>query len=360
MFNPNRLALARRRRGMNITSLAFATDVSTKSISNYERGDKQPSEETLERIATTLKFPPEFFFEPDIEVIAKAAASFRSLASMTASQRDQALGAGTLVLLLDTWIERRFQRPDPDIPSVDNADPEEAAELVRAEWRLGTRPISNMLHLLESHGVRAFSLDEHSRNVDAFSFWRDGRPYVMLNTAKSAEHGRFDSAHELGHLVLHREDTDNRDTEHEANQFASALLMPRAAMLASGLQHASLPTLVKRKSEWKVSVVALIYRLHTVGVLTDWQYRSLCIAASKKGYRTTEPRPVPHERSAVLDKVLKHLRTQGVSRRDIAADLHIDVEDFDRLVFDLVMLAQDGGLQAPRTARRRDHLRLLD
>jgi Zn-dependent peptidase ImmA (M78 family)/DNA-binding XRE family transcriptional regulator len=361
MFNPTRLVLARRRRGMNLTRLANLTGVSTKSISNYERGDQQPSEETLAGISTALDFPPEFFFGPDVEVVAKEAASFRSLASMTASQRDRALGAGTLAVLLDEWIDKRFDRPTADLPIVETTDPEEAAEIVRAEWRLGTRPIANVIHLLELHGIRAFSLDEQSRNVDAFSFWRDGRPYVMLNTAKSAEHSRFDAAHELGHLVLHRADQRGRDTEHEANKFASAFLMPRAAMLASGLQHASLPTLVKRKSEWKVSVVALIYRLHAVGVLTDWQYRSLYITASKKGYRSAEPRPIPHERSAVLDKVLNHLRTQGVSRRDIAAELQIDVDDFDRLVFDLVMLAKNGGgRNMSPTASGRPHLRLVD
>jgi len=48
------------------------------------------------------------------------------------------------------------------------------------------------------------SLAEQCREVDAFSLWRHGSPFVFLNTQKTPEHSRFDVAHELGHLVLHR------------------------------------------------------------------------------------------------------------------------------------------------------------
>jgi len=360
MINPTRLELARRRRGWTKTKLAQQVDVSTKSITNYESGDQQPTDATLARIADELGFPESFFAEPDVEAIIETAASFRSLASMTASQRHQALGAGTLAMLIDEWIEQHFTRPAPTIPIVDTHDPEQAAEIVRVEWDLGHRPIPNMVHLLERQGVRVFSLDEQGREVDAFSFWRNARPYVLLNTTKSAEHSRFDAAHELGHIVLHRTGERGREAEHQANQFASGFLMPRASVLAAGLQHATLTTLIQRKAEWKVSVVALIYRLHAVGVLTDWQYRSLCIAASKKGYRTNEPKSVQRETSQVLEKVLDYLRTQGIHRREIAKSVHLTIDDFDRLVFGLVLLAQEGGNQGPSTSRGRDHLRLIE
>lgn len=221
MINPNRLELARRRRGWTKTKLAQRVDVSTKSITNYESGDQQPTDATLARIADELGFPESFFAEPDVEVIAEAAASFRSLASMTASQRHQALGAGTLAMLIDEWIEQHFARPAPTIPIVDTHD----------------------------LGVRVFSLDEQGRDVDAFSFWRNARPYVLLNTTKSAEHSRFDAAHELRHIVLHRTGELGREAEHQANQFASGFLMPRAGVLAAGLQHATLTTLIQRSVE---------------------------------------------------------------------------------------------------------------
>lgn len=364
MFNPTRLQLARHRRGYTKTHLAELAELSTRSLTNYEKGLQQPTDETLARLAAELDFPVDFFHESDFEVIAEPSASFRSLTNMTASKRDQALGAGTVALLIDEWIEKRFSRPDPDVPDVDTDDPEQAAEAVRAEWGLGSKPIRNVVHLLELHGVRVFSLDEEVRTVDAFSFWRDDKPYIMLNTQKSAEHSRFDAAHELGHLVLHRSGQRGREAEREANQFASALLMPRSAMLASGLAHATLPTLIARKHEWRVSVVALIYRLHALGLHSEWHYRSLYIEASKKGYRTKEPRPTQRETSQVLEKVLEHLRRHHITRHDVARSLHLEVDDFDRLVFGLVLLAKDGGTPEGEVAAAatgtRPRLRLVD
>lgn len=75
---------------------------------------------------------------------------------------------------------------------------------IRNHWGIGERPIGNMVHLLEAKGVRVFSLTERSRRIDAYSLWLEGIPFVFLNTMKTAEHGRTDAAHELGHLLMHR------------------------------------------------------------------------------------------------------------------------------------------------------------
>src|SRR4030095_16645232 len=105
-------------------------------------------------------------------------------------------------------------------------DPEAAARSLRQYWGIGEKPIGNMLGLLEVHGVRVFALAEDTASVDAFSFWRDDRPFIFLNNFKTAEHSLFDSVHELGHLVLHRHGGPqaSRSAEREANAFASAFL----------------------------------------------------------------------------------------------------------------------------------------
>jgi len=132
-------------------------------------------------------------------------ASFRSQARMAASTRDAALASGALAFLLNDWLEERFSLPSPDLPDLREEEPEAAAITLRQHWGLGERPIKNMVHLLESKGVRVFSMAEDTTEVDAFSLWRETTPFVFLNTMKSAERSRFDAAHELGHLVLHRQ-----------------------------------------------------------------------------------------------------------------------------------------------------------
>ena len=68
---------------------------------------------------------------------------------------------------------------------------------IRSMWGIGERPIRNTIHLLELHGVRVFALAAETAVVDAYSFWRNDVPYILLNTGKSAERSRMDAAHEL-------------------------------------------------------------------------------------------------------------------------------------------------------------------
>jgi Zn-dependent peptidase ImmA (M78 family) len=204
-----------------------------------------------------------------------------------------------------------------------------------------------------------FSLATDCAAVDAFSFvWRE-TPYVLLNTGKSGERGRFDAAHELGHLVLHSEHRvpHGPDAEHEANRFAAAFLMPRASVLAQGLAGAGIDRILDAKQIWRVAAMALTHRLHELGLLTDWGYRAACVDLSRRGYRTGEPGGIPRETSRLLEKVLHQLRLEGTTPAAVARDLHITPGELNRHVFGLVPTALDGG--AARTPPKRPRLSLL-
>lgn len=344
-FNPNRFALARRRRGLRKKDLANKIDVSLKSIMNYESGDT-PSSEIMERIVTALDFPLSFFFGDDLDEIDAAAVSFRSMARMPASRRDEALGQGALCVLLSEWMSQRFGMPKPAIPNVRLATPEAAAAIVRTEWGLGVQPISNMIHLLESKGVRVFSLSIEAREVDAFSMWKNETPFVMLNVQKSSEHSRFDAAHELAHLVLHRQGAPTgKEAESEANRFASAFLMPDADVLAHVTPNPTIAALLKWKKRWKVSLAALNYRLHQLNMTTEYHYRQLCIAISTMGARTSEIDSIPRETSLLIAKVLRILADDGIPRSQVAADLSITPQELDAMMFGLTMTVLSGGRQ---------------
>jgi hypothetical protein len=51
------------------------------------------------------------------------------------------------------------------------------------------------------------------------------------------------------------------------------------------------------------------------------------------------------------------LRDDGVGRRELAADLHIDVDELDRLVFGLCTIAMSGG--GSSSQRTRTHLHVV-
>lgn len=361
LFNPSRLTLARKRRGLTMTKLAAAIGVEPRSVSAYEKGEFGPEDDRLAALAMALRFPEAFFFGEDLDEPTPDIASFRALSKMTAGQRDTALGAGAIALMLNEWIEARFELPTPELPDLSREDsPEAAAHALRQLWTLGELPIKNVVHLLESKGVRVFSLSVDALEVDAFSMWRQSTPFVFLNTKKSAEHSRFDAAHELGHLVLHRHGSpQGREAEQQANSFASALLMPRASVLANAPRMASIDHLVKLKKLWGVSVAAMTYRLHTVGVLSDWHYQSLYIELSSRGYRSKEPDEGQRETSQMLHKVFMALRDESVSKGDIASDLCVPVEELDQLVFGLALTGLSGGGAGGKAGRKAPQLRVV-
>lgn len=352
MFNSARLRIARFRAGLTKSQLAEAAGVSRVTIHKYEAEQSVPKAETLNVLSKVLGYPVEFFGAGPVDEPNLGTASFRSMSHMLARSRDAALAAGSLAFLLGDWVEALFDLPAADLIDLGSeTSPEEAARTLREVWGLGARPIRNVVHLLESKGVRVFSLVEESRSVDAFSMWRDDKPYVFLNTVKTAEHSRFDASHELGHLVLHRHGgISGREVEDDANRFASAFLMPAEDVRATLPLVHDLPQIFEHKFRWKVSAFALNHRLHKLGLTSDWQYRQFCIQLSQQGYRTAEPRGIERERSMVWEKVFGGLRAERITKNDIAAALHVPVKEVEKLVFGLANMASydgDGGTGTP-------------
>ncbi|KYG97837.1 XRE family transcriptional regulator [Bradyrhizobium sp. DOA1] len=339
MFNKTRMVVARQRSCLTKTELARRVGVEPRAISGFEAGEYLPSEETVDKLCKVLNYPREFFFADDIDVPRTEGVSFRSMTRMTSKQRDAAIAAGAIAYLLSDWLEREFDLPEVDLPDLREDGPEVAAASLRQYWGLGERPVRNMIHLLEAKGVRVFSLAENSVEVDAYSVWRGNRPCVFLNTMKSAERRRFDAAHELGHLVLHKHAAPaGLEAEKEANAFASAFLMPSASMKSLG-RITSLEQLIEVKKKWIVSVAALAYRLHDLRLLSDWNYHTLCVEMSRRGYRKNEPHEAAKESSQVWQKVFADERKSGNTLQQLADKLLIPSAELVKLVFGLVTVA---------------------
>lgn len=343
-FTPARLALARKRRGFTKKALAERAGLSLRSVTGYESGTQEPTGATVDDLAKALEFPAAFLSAPEPQELSATGASFRALTKMTATQRNQAVSAGILAIELSRWIEERFKLPEVSVPTYVGIDPELAADGVRSEWGLGERPISNLIHLLESKGIRVFSLAEECREIDAFSFWHEGIPYIFLNTQKSAEHSRLDAAHELGHLVLHggHEIPHGKDHEREAFQFGSAFLMPKADVIAHAPRSGRIPDLIAAKKRWGVSVASLTYRMHDVAVLSYWQYYSIFVQLGRMGYRKSEPEGIERESSQVLAKVFQALRDERFGHAEVARSLQWPTAELQKLVFGLVLSSLDG------------------
>ncbi len=351
-FNSNRMRLARRRRSLTGAELAQKAGVTAVTVSRLEHTNNEPLHETVEAIAAALNYPTAFFYGHDLDEVDKDEASFRSLKAMTARERDAALAAASIAFHLSDWVDDRFRLPGADVPDLGRErdsilDPETAARRLRSLWGLGEQRIGNMIDLLEAKGVRVFSLAENTKRVDAFSCWRNGVPYVFLNTYKSAEHSRFDACHELAHLCLHKHGGPKQQSaETEANAFASSFLMPEADVRARVRGVTSLTQIMAAKKRWGVSLAAMVYRLGRLGITSEWQTRQFFIEMSRRGFRTDEPDPMPRETSHIWQTVFRELWKDRVTRDRLALDLGIPNDELESVVFGL-----SGTVERPGSAR---------
>lgn len=77
--------------------------------------------------------------------------------------------------------------------------------------------------------------------------------------------------------------------------------------------------------------MALTYRMHDLGLLTDWQYRSTCAELSPRGYRTDEPQGLKkRETSQILTKVFQGLWSKGIRPGDVAGQLGVTADEMGR------------------------------
>lgn len=213
---------------------------------------------------------------------------------------------------------------------------------------------------MESKGVKVFSLAENNKEVDAYSFWKGGTPFIFINTIKSSEHNRFDCGHELAHLAIHAHASPHgREAEQQADQFASAFLMPQNAIRSMAPSFANLGNLMKLKSYWGVSLSALIRRLKDLGLVSEWHYRSLNIDLARRGYHINEPQSMPRETSQVLSKVFDNLLREGITKHDIARDLKVLPGEIEGLVFRLATISIDGKGAGQKSAKPKPNLKIV-
>ena len=265
-LNLDALDVARQRNRLTKNAFASLLNLSSRELRRMrEVNEVEP--DFINRLAEATGFPAEFFSTDENLEISKP--TFRKQATLSARERDAGEAAAKIAKLFWKQVEREYTLPAPNLPDYSSGEcylPTNvdraiyAAAMLREEWGLGTKPIGNFIQLLEKKGIRVLSLSEpNARGLSAFTFWEGGsKPFVYLNMVGSTERSRFDAAHELAHLILHRNhDAADPMVEEEAERFASAFLIPKADLL----RHKRYPTLANlrnNKKRWNVSVAALV------------------------------------------------------------------------------------------------------
>ncbi len=342
-FYGDKLRLARLIAGMSQKDLGDLASVTRQFIHQIESGTKIPSEELRNVFCEVLHVLPIFFEVPLGNDVKSEQCHFRKRRTTPVGVANRVLAYGTIFEQLVVFLNEHLSLPDnnfPDLPLSDitkrrNNEIEDAAEHCRKHWGLGiTTPIDSMVRVLENAGAVITCFESVSEKVDALSINRL-HPIVVRNKAKASIcRLRFDLAHECGHLVLHQGiETGEPNSESEADRFASSFLLPRSAFVTefprtvgSRLNWKEIYNLKKR---WKVSVRAIIYRAHDLGLITAQQYRSANVWLNKSGQTKVErcDEDIPVESPELLQNAINVLGEQlSIKFSDIAFSLGTKTE----------------------------------
>ena len=302
-LNGERLKKARIYRELSVSDLAEQSECSRQSIYMYEKEKtKRVDLNTIETLAKALKFPERFLCETDMKAEI-GSTYFRALLTTSSKYRESQIQKMEFLADIFVFLQEYQEFPHHAIPDCAGQTPEEAAATLRREWHLGTRPIENIVSLVESNGIIVTKFSVDTNDIDAFSqLVRIGDEDIYLigysenKTAASRIH--FDIAHELGHICLHgwSEDIEKIDRdefkkrEKEANEFAAAFLLPGESFAKdAAVNPKSIPAYTELKRKWKVSIQAMARRSFSLGLITMEEYQEIIRTLQRRGMRKQEP-----------------------------------------------------------------------
>lgn len=329
------------RDGANLTQaeLASKAGVSQALISKFESGIVALAGDQLANIAQALNCPPALLTDDTpvrglettclhnrnrkSKITAAQARHISSLAHLTRVSVEGLLNG------IELETDTALQRFDID----EFGTPEAAAQTARTAWRIPPGPIADVSRIMEAIGVVQVTRTLGTGAQDAVTSWPHDRPPVMMiNSGLPGDRLRFSVAHEAAHLALHAIPHD--DQEAQADRFAAEFLAPANEIAEDlvGLTTRDFPRLLQLKSQWGLSVAALVRRAHDLDLISPRQYKEFFIKISRLGWRTFEPGDVPIEQPRTLRRVMEvHLNEHDYAVADLAEAARMTVDPFRRV-----------------------------
>ncbi|MDH0618917.1 XRE family transcriptional regulator [Pseudomonas fulva] len=348
-FEPGRLIQALSARGLSQVALASMVGVSPATVSKWKNGQQSPEAEALRSLSQVINVTPEWFTRPLPEKCSLPL--FRSNASAHSDARKMLEArlewAQDIALALSEFVDF----PDVNLPvrsftdpeQITSADIEEAADECRALWNLGRRAIPDLAMAVEGAGIILVREETGIATIEGLSSWSQAldRPMILLSADKqNGFRSRFDLAHELGHLILHKgieRSTDpvrHKMMEDQAHRFAGAFLLPAETFAADVRSPITLDSLLLLKQRWGVSVAAMFMRLWALKIIDDETKSLLFKRRSARWGVKAEPGDDGRapEQTRLLKRTIELLASSGVMPVDaVSAYVGLSATDIEML-----------------------------
>ena len=326
-FVPERLTEARAaRRIASMTALARLLSASPSTVTRWEDGSSAPDGEALTRLSNELRVRREFFLRPTFNT--NRPMFKRSLSTTLVRDIDYQKSQMKWMHEISSIALHYVDFPKVDIPDILNGatykqlrdeDIEKVALDLRKYWNIGEGPCTDIVALMERVGCIVSAIEMGTSKLDGLCSWSsaEDRPHVLLATDKmSYTRRQMDAAHELAHIVLHRDVSEDELKknhsliESQAFRLANAFLLP-STTYPYEVSLASLAKLVALKERWRVSIKAQIKRLRDLKIIPEDHATYLYKLYSTKGWSREEPFdrewnvPNPHTLSDAMNLIVE-------------------------------------------------------
>lgn len=309
--------------GFGQVELAERIGVASGTISMLENDKIVPSGDLLRRIAHEVRCTVEYLTRPEIALVSSRP-WLRAYAD--ASQKSLDMQTSDVMCAVEAILTLRLRRY-PDLIPIHREDLEDfgtiesLAQDARSAAGIGEgQRVGNMIRAAERLGCLVLPMREELGRHLGLSTRVQDVPVICVARSHDdptrdipGDRQRFTVAHELGHLALHTGldaplgAEEARRIERQAHRFAGAFLAPGDAMVNEINQHGgrvTLNVLTAIKSEWGISIKALVTRMLDIDLIDEAHARSLFKQISARGWNKGEPVRVGNESAQWLLKAL--------------------------------------------------------
>jgi transcriptional regulator with XRE-family HTH domain len=338
--------------GLTHAALAEAIDLDPTALSKALSGKRNFKPLEVALISECVGVPvQDLLADGDPQASARAAVAGRVQPDSNPAV-DDALARVAEILELDRLLRDVGSRsaPMPYVARPRHGQPyqqgERLAERVRVVLGAGDTDLPTDIGVLAATLEDTFSIDIAIEplppGLDGLAVTREQYRLIMVSSTIPAHRQRFTLAHELGHLVA-GDGSDVIDEsitaqssakETRANAFAAAFLMPAAALRSAfvGTSTATEQLVADLLSRYRVSLDALAFRLHNVGLINaggrDAVRRMSSARIGLRLGRTTDLQARRDRRlpEGVLDRAVEAYVRGQISIRPIATFMQMDAE----------------------------------
>lgn len=235
------------------------------------------------------------------------------------------------------------------------------ASKIRRELGLGFTPIDNIFKILLDAKIFIVKIPIEGGNLSGCFFYdvKTDQVWILINSARTQGHQRFTAAHEFCHFLKDKalsfivceglETEDKPVHEKFADQFAASFLLPKDAVLKhfSKGKIINPNTIVKICLKYKVSYMSALWRVKSLGLISEIERAELSIAspvsiAESLGAGTEDPENpfiVPTEKHPLerisreyLNLAVSLFKDGKISKGKLAEYIDGDLNDVDNLL----------------------------